>query len=40
MLALIVIAAVLIANSTSNTVVHCQKVVAHDAQSAIDQVRT
>ena len=40
MLALIVIAAVLIANSTSNTVVHYQKVVAHDAQSAITQLQS
>ena len=37
-LALIVIAAVTISNSTSNTVVHYQKVVAHDAQSAINQL--
>ncbi|MGZ4299962.1 MAG: protein kinase domain-containing protein [Solirubrobacteraceae bacterium] len=38
-LALIVIAAVTISNSTSNTVVHYRKVVAHDAQSAIDQLQ-
>ena len=37
-LALIVIAAVTISNSTSNTVVHYRKVVAHDAQSAINQL--
>jgi serine/threonine protein kinase len=39
-LALIVIAAVLIANSTSNTVVHYQKIVSHDAQQAINQVQS
>jgi serine/threonine protein kinase len=38
-LALIVIAAVSISNSTSNTVVHYKKVVARDAQSAINQVQ-
>ena len=38
--ALIVIAAVIISNSTSNTIVHYRKVVAHDAQSAINQVRS
>ncbi|MFL5861661.1 MAG: protein kinase domain-containing protein, partial [Solirubrobacteraceae bacterium] len=38
-LALIVIAAVTISNSTSNSVVHYKKVVAHDAQSAINQLR-
>jgi serine/threonine protein kinase len=38
-LALIVIAAVAISNSTSNTVVHYKKVVAGDAQSAINQVQ-
>jgi hypothetical protein len=38
-LALIVIAAVTISNSTSNTVVHYKKVVANDAQSAISQVQ-
>jgi beta-lactam-binding protein with PASTA domain len=38
-LALIAIAAVLIANSTSNTVVHYQKIVGHDAQSAITQLQ-
>ncbi len=37
-LALIVIAAVTISNSTSNTVVQYRKVVAHDAQSAISQL--
>jgi beta-lactam-binding protein with PASTA domain len=37
-LALVVIAAVVIANSTSNTVVHYKKVVAQDAQTAISQV--
>jgi eukaryotic-like serine/threonine-protein kinase len=37
-LALIVIAAVTISNSTSNTVVHYRKVIAHDAQSAINQL--
>ncbi len=37
-LALIVIAAVVIADSSSSTVVHYQKVIAHDAQSAINQV--
>jgi eukaryotic-like serine/threonine-protein kinase len=38
--ALIVIAAVVISDSTSNTVVHYRKVVAHDAQSAINQVQS
>ena len=38
-LALIVLAAVTISNSTSNTVVHYKKIVAHDAQSAINQMR-
>jgi serine/threonine-protein kinase len=38
-LALIVIAAITISNSTSNTVVHYKKIVAHDAQSAINQMR-
>jgi serine/threonine-protein kinase len=37
--ALVVIAAVAITNSTSNTVVHYRKVVAHDAQSAINQIQ-
>jgi serine/threonine-protein kinase len=37
-LALLVIAAVVIADSSSPTVVHYQKVVAHDAQSAINQL--
>ncbi len=36
--ALVVIAAVVISSSTSTTVVHYQKVVAHDAQSAINQI--
>jgi serine/threonine-protein kinase len=36
--ALVVIAAVAIATSSSPTVVHYQKVVAHDAQSAINQL--
>ena len=36
--ALVVIAAVVISSSTSPTVVHYQKVVAHDAQSAINQL--
>jgi serine/threonine-protein kinase len=38
-LALVVIAAVAISNSTSNTVVHYKKVVAHDANSAISQIQ-
>jgi eukaryotic-like serine/threonine-protein kinase len=38
-LALIVIAAVTISNSTSNTVVHYRKVIAHDTQSAINQLQ-
>ncbi len=38
-LAVIVIAAVTIANSTSNTAVHYHKVLAHDAQSAINQLQ-
>ena len=37
--ALVVIAAVVISNSTSNTVVHYQKVIAKDAQSAISQIQ-
>ncbi|HET9103896.1 MAG TPA: protein kinase [Solirubrobacteraceae bacterium] len=37
--AIVVIVAVAISNSTSNTVVHYQKVIATDAQSAINQVR-
>ena len=37
--ALVVIAAVVIANSTSNTVVHAQKVIARDYTSAINQIR-
>jgi hypothetical protein len=36
--ALVVIAAVAIADSSSPTVVHYQRVVAHDAQSAINQL--
>ncbi|MGO9882407.1 MAG: protein kinase domain-containing protein [Solirubrobacteraceae bacterium] len=36
--ALVVIAAVVISSSTSPTVVHYQKVVGHDAQSAINQL--
>ncbi len=36
--ALVVIAAVLISSSTSPTVVHSEKVISHDAQSAIDQL--
>jgi len=39
-LAGIVIAAVVIANSASNTAVHYQKVVAHDAHSAISQLQS
>ena len=38
-LALIVIAAVLISDSTSTTVVHYQKVIAKDAQDAINQLQ-
>jgi serine/threonine protein kinase len=38
--ALIAIAAVEISNSTSNTVVHYRKVMAHDAQSAINQLQS
>jgi eukaryotic-like serine/threonine-protein kinase len=37
--ALIVIAAVAISNSTSNTVVHYQKVIARDVNSAITQIQ-
>ena len=37
--ALVVITAVLISNSTSSTVVHYQKVIARDANSAITQVQ-
>jgi serine/threonine protein kinase len=37
--ALVVIAAVAISNSTSNTVVHYQKVVAHDVNSAVTQLQ-
>jgi serine/threonine protein kinase len=39
-LALIVIAAVLISDSTSTTVVHYQKVIAKDANSAINQIQS
>jgi eukaryotic-like serine/threonine-protein kinase len=39
-LALIVIAAVVISDSTSQTVVHYKKVVATDAQSAINQIQS
>jgi serine/threonine protein kinase len=39
-LALIVIAAVLISDSTSSTVVHYQKVIAKDANSAINQIQS
>jgi serine/threonine-protein kinase len=38
--ALVVIAAVAISNSTSNTVVHYQKVIARDVNSAITQIQT
>jgi serine/threonine-protein kinase len=38
-LALVVIAAVAISNSTSSTVVHYKKIVAHDASSAISQMQ-
>jgi serine/threonine-protein kinase len=38
--ALVVIAAVVISDSTSNTVVHYQKVIARDAQSAISQIKS
>ena len=37
--ALVVVVAVAISNSTSSTVVHDQKVIAHDVQSAINQIR-
>ncbi len=37
--ALVVIAAVVISNSTSNTVVQYKKIVAHDASSAISQIQ-
>ena len=37
-LALIAIAAVVISNSTSSTAVHYKKVIAHDTQSAINQL--
>jgi hypothetical protein len=39
-LALIVIAAVVISNSTSNMVVHYKQVVSNDAQSAIHQLQS
>jgi beta-lactam-binding protein with PASTA domain len=39
-LALIVIAAVVISNSTSNMVVHYKQVVGNDAQSAINQLQS
>jgi serine/threonine protein kinase len=35
----VVIVAVAVANSTSNTVIHYQRVVGHDAQSAINQLQ-
>lgn len=38
-LVIAIIAAVAIANSTSTTVVHYRKVIAHDAQSAINSIR-
>jgi beta-lactam-binding protein with PASTA domain len=38
--AAVVIAAVVIATGTSNTVVHFQEVVAKDAQSAINQIQS
>jgi len=38
--ALVVIAAVVISNSTSSTVVHYQQIVARDAQSAISQLQS
>jgi eukaryotic-like serine/threonine-protein kinase len=38
--ALVVIAAVAISNSTSNTVVHYKKIVARDANSAISQIQS
>ena len=37
--ALVVIAAVAISNSTSNTMVHYQKVIARDVNSAITQIQ-
>ena len=39
-LALIVIAAVVISDSTARSVVHYKKVVATDAQSAINQIQS
>ena len=38
--ALVVIAAVVISNSASNTMVHYQKIIARDAQSAISQIQS
>jgi serine/threonine protein kinase len=38
-IAIIVVAAVLISHSASGTVVHYRKVVAHDAQSAVSQLK-
>ncbi len=38
--ALVVIAAVVISNSTSSTVVHYQKIIARDAQSAVSQLQS
>jgi type II secretory pathway pseudopilin PulG len=35
-----VVVAVVIASSTSSQVVHFRTIVGHDAQTAIDQVRT
>jgi hypothetical protein len=38
--ALVVIAAVVISDSTSSTVVHYQSIVARDAKSAISQIQS
>jgi beta-lactam-binding protein with PASTA domain len=38
--ALVVIAAVVISDSTSSTVVHYQNIVARDAQSAVSQIQS
>jgi serine/threonine-protein kinase len=38
-LLIVVIAAIAIANSTSSTVIHYQKIVGHDAQSALQQAQ-
>jgi uncharacterized protein YpmS len=38
-IAIIVVAAVVISNDASSTAVHYQKVVGHDAQSAVDQLK-